>query len=127
MNSETYDRDQNGTSTYYQAIEIMVNTTGPYDLLSESNIDTYGCLYRHRFIPSEPTYYQLTCDDDGAGGSQFKLTYHLQAGVQYILVFTTFSSGSTGPFSIIGYGPDNVDFTPIGVLQTTSIRKWIIN
>jgi hypothetical protein len=54
-------------------------------------------------------------DDDGAGSGDrdFKLTATLQAGVTYILVFTTYSEGATTPYTLRASGPDDVYFNPI--------------
>jgi len=101
-----------GTEKNYQAFQIMVNTTGNYDLSSISEMDTYGCLYRGTFNPFDSTTNQLLCNDDSIG-TQFKLRYNLESGVLYTLIFTTYREGVTGPFTVVGSGPDTVNFIPI--------------
>lgn len=51
------------TDIYYQAIKVIVNTTGTYDLGSRSYIDAYGCLYEGNFNPSSQFTNQLLCND----------------------------------------------------------------
>ena len=106
-----YSRSENSTSThYYDAIQVIVNTTGTYNFTSSSNIDTYGFLYQGSFYPFEPSINLLVQDDDNAGNGQFKLSVFLQAGVPYTLVVTTFGERVTGEFSIIATGPSAVSF-----------------
>ncbi|CAF4217803.1 unnamed protein product [Rotaria sordida] len=105
---------------YYEAIQILVNTTGYYTFKSSSNLDAYGSLYQWEFDPSNPSRNLITQDDDSAGGRQFTFNAFLQAGVSYTLVFTTFGEGETGPFSVVATGPDTVHFTPSKIRQTTT-------
>ncbi len=114
------DEKYPGSNKYYEAIEIMVNTTDNYTFTSVENIDGFGYLYRLSFDPSNLSNNLIIQDDQSGGNNQFRFSALLEAGVSYILVFTTYQSGSTGPFSIVASGPDNVDFTPINTLQTTS-------
>lgn len=96
------------SNKYYQTIQINVNTSGYYDIRSLSNIDTYGCLYRGDYNPSS-SFNQITCNDDYIN-NQFRLASFLEAGVTYSLVFTTYQAGVTGSYSIVAYGPDEVEF-----------------
>jgi hypothetical protein len=111
-----------GTDKYYQAIQIMVNTTGTYTLSSISGMDSYGCLYQDTFNPFNLSTNQLLCNDDSVG-NQFKITYNLTVGVSYILIFTTYASNITGSFTVVGSGQDNVYFTSIYIQQTTTASE----
>jgi hypothetical protein len=105
---------------YYQAIEILVNTSGYYTFNSVENIDGLGYLYQSYFDPSNPTYNLLAQDDQSGGNNQFSFKANLQAGVSYTLVFTTYQEGVTGPYAIVASGPDEVEFNSIENFQTTS-------
>jgi hypothetical protein len=111
-----------GTNKFYQAIEIMVNTSGTYDLSSLSDMDTFGCLYQGTFNPLSQLTNQLSCNDD-SNGRQFRLTNYLEAGVRYTLLVTTYGTGVTGPFTIVGSGPDTIDFVPIYTTDVTETSK----
>jgi hypothetical protein len=102
---------------------VKVNTTGTYTFKSSSTIgDTFGYLYQGNFYPSYPSINIVTRDDDGAGNGQFQFTADLRSDITYILVFTTYSPGSTGSFSITASGPDNV-FDSIQTIQITTGKK----
>jgi len=138
LNSGMFSRaGGSGSNFYYEAIRINVNTAGTYTFISQANtsqsigdtteayiftspssisqgiMDTFGYIYEYNFYPSNPPVNLLTQDDDGAGILQFRLTALLQSDRPYVLVFTTFQGGITGPFSIVASGPDNVIFNPI--------------
>ncbi len=113
-NSSRYDRTNNFTSNYfYESIELNVNTTGYYRFVSQSNIDTYGYIYQGNFYPSNPSMDIHEEDDQSGGNNQFELIADLRSESKYILVVTTYIEDITGPFSIVAYGPDQVQFIPI--------------
>ncbi len=113
-NSSRYHRTINSTSNYfYESIELNVNTTGNYRFVSQSNIDTYGYIYRGNFYPSYPSMNILEEDDQNGGINQFQITVELRSESKYTLVVTTYIEDITGPFSILAYGPDQVQFIPI--------------
>jgi hypothetical protein len=112
------------TNKYYQAIEMLVNTSGYYDIRSLSNIDTYGCLYRGNYNPLDSSN-QIICNDDYLQ-NQFRLLYFLEAGVSYTLLFTTYGQGITGSYSVVAYGPDQVKFNPVGTFPTMMTSKSMI-
>ncbi|CAF3209397.1 unnamed protein product [Rotaria sp. Silwood2] len=95
-------------SKYYQAIQVIVYTSGTYSLASSSSMDTYGYLYGGTFDPFNTNYNLLAQNDDQGGNNQFQMIVDLQAGVPYTLVFTTYQENVIGPFSIIAAGPDYV-------------------
>lgn len=119
----TSNEEYIGQNKYYQSIQIMVNTSGNYIFTSIENIDDVGYLYQSNFDPSNPMNNLIVEDDQSDGNNQFSFSVDLQAGVPYTLVFTTYSQRVTGPFTIVASGPDNVNFTPINVLETTMIMS----
>ncbi|CAF1152441.1 unnamed protein product [Adineta steineri] len=54
-NSPTYYRDCQVPQCHYETLQIHVNTTGLYVLWSESNINTYGYIYKNDFNPLKPS------------------------------------------------------------------------
>lgn len=121
-NSERYP----GLNKHYQAIEIIVNTTGTYNIRSLSNIDTVGYLYKGQFDPSNVSLNLIADNDDYQGNNQFYISAYLQAGVRYTLIVTTYGQALiTGPFSVIVSGPDYVDFNQTDTVQTTYMSKEI--
>ncbi|CAF1265617.1 unnamed protein product [Adineta ricciae] len=121
-----YTRPGGSSGTYYEAIQLTVPTSGHYDLSSMSGIDTHGYLYNGTFYPSNPQLNLIAYNDDGAGGSQFKIPIYLEAGVPYTLVVTTHNPGSTGPFTVVGKGPSNIYFSQI-IYTTTTTRPIIVS
>jgi len=114
------------TNRYFASIDIMVNTTGYYTLTSLSQFDSYACLYQDYYNSSNSSSNQIICDDDSGGNYQFKFSVYLQSGIPYTLVFRTFSPGVTGEFTIVGTGPDQIDFSPTDSLEeitTTTTSK----
>jgi len=105
---------------YYEAIHIIVGTTGIYNLTSYSGMDTYGFLYNGTFNSSNPLENLISQDDETGGNNQFKLTLFLETGVLYTLVVSTYGPVTIGPFSVVASGPDDAYFIPINILQTTT-------
>jgi hypothetical protein len=126
VNDGRYNRLDGGSSGhYYEAIQVIVNRTGTYELTSASynNMDTHGFLYNGTFDPLSPSTNLIMRDDDGAGNGQFKLTAFLEAGVPYTLVVTTHQAGITGPYSVVATGPGDVEFIPIDPTSLTTTSK----
>ncbi|CAF3417508.1 unnamed protein product [Rotaria socialis] len=121
LSSERYPNQ----NKYYEAIEIIVNTTGTYSFRSSSQIDTMGYLYAGEFNPSNQNLNLLTQNDDYSTSNQFRLIAYLEAGVTYTLVVTTFGSDVRGAFTVIALGPSYVDFFPINVTDTTMIMPSV--
>jgi hypothetical protein len=112
VNSGTFARPYFNTANYYfHAIQTTIYTAGIYIFSSSSSIDTFGYLYESSFNPSYPSDNMITYDNDGAGDQQFQISRYLQSGRIYILVVTTYSSGTTGSFSIRATGPASLDLT----------------
>ncbi|CAF1625767.1 unnamed protein product [Rotaria magnacalcarata] len=105
-NSQKFARISGGVANYYyEAIRVIVNTSGNYNITSSSNIDTYGYLYASSFYPSNISLNLIPQDDGSGGNLQFKFTRFVDSSVVYILVATTYSGGVMAPFSIIVSGP----------------------
>jgi hypothetical protein len=111
------------TNKYFESINISVNTTGYYSLTSLSPLDSYACLYQDSFDSSNSSSNRRICDDQSGVNNQFKFSVYLQSGIPYTLVFTTFWQGDTGEFTIVGNGPDQIDFSPKDILETTTLGK----
>jgi len=120
MNSSTFTRNGGAGTFYFEAIHVTPKRTGNYTFRSYSTIDSYGYLYMNSFDPSNVTSNLLTYADDDENGTsdQFFISYTLQAGTTYILIFTTFDNGLTGPFSIVALGPAKVSFLRSNVMPT---------
>jgi hypothetical protein len=118
--SPTFVRPGGGSSSYYyQAVQVTVYTAGTYTFASTSTMDTYGYFYRDRVDPSYPSWNLITSDDDSGGQGQFRITVTLSYGQTYVLVVTTFSSSTTGSFSVIASGPASLGLTSITPTPTT--------
>lgn len=111
------------TGFLYKAIQVIVNTTGTYSLASVSDLDTNGYLYNDTFDPSNPSVNLIHQDDDNGGNRQFKITAFLQAGVPYTLVLSTQSTGYSGPFTIVGSGPGNVQYVTLNPMEITTTSE----
>ncbi|CAM4846590.1 unnamed protein product, partial [Rotaria magnacalcarata] len=109
-NSPTFSRDGTSGNWYYEAIQATPKRTGNYTFKSYSAIDSYGYLYANPFDPLNITSNLLvSSDDDETGiGDQFSMSYPLEAGANYNLIFTTFDRSLTGRFFIVVSGPARV-------------------
>lgn len=108
----TYTRPSGTNETYYyDTFNLMVYTTGVYAIGSNSNIDTYGCLYNGTFVPEIPVLNSMICVDDGDTGGQFRFEQHLRSNIVYTLVATTYIARQTGPYTIVVSGPTRVILT----------------
>ncbi|CAF2152042.1 unnamed protein product, partial [Rotaria magnacalcarata] len=109
-NSPTFSRDGTSGIWYYEAIQAIPKRTGNYTFKSYSAIDSYGYLFANPFDPLNITSNLLvSSDDDETGiGDQFSMSYPLEAGANYNLIFTTFDRSLTGRFFIVVSGPARV-------------------
>ena len=80
------------------------STTGVYTFESSNIIsgpnntcDPYGWLYNSS---STTNPNLLTYNDDGGTGSNFRITYHLQAGQKYYLKAGTYNNASEGRYTV---------------------------
>ncbi len=108
-----YYRDCEIPKCYYETLEINVNRTGSYVLWSESNMNTYGYIYKNDFNPLKP-FENLLLEHDGyCNEGQFKLFIDLEINTRYLLVVTTRRPNTKGNFSIFISGPKNVSLRHI--------------
>ncbi|CAF4554213.1 unnamed protein product [Rotaria socialis] len=123
-NSQTFARISGGVANYYyQAIRVIVNTSGNYNITSSSNVDTYGYLYATAFYPSNISLNLIAQDDDSGGSLQFEFGRFFNSSVVYILVATTYSGGVMAPFSIIVSGPSRVSLLYINTTSVTPMNS----
>ncbi|CAF1325561.1 unnamed protein product [Adineta steineri] len=106
-NSSTYSRRCSSSNSYYEAIQVNVRRSGLYTFFSQSNINTYGSIYKDYFNPSYPNENRLVYDDESCQEHQFTFTIALETSITYILIVTSFYSNKTGAFSIFVSGPDS--------------------
>jgi hypothetical protein len=103
--SPTFGRGGSSSSFYYKTYTFVAPSTGTANfevtnaVLSDEP-DTYMYLYRNSFNPLSPTTNLIAEDDDGGVGLYSLISQSITQGTTYILVFTTFSSGSTGSFNL---------------------------
>jgi len=97
-----------GTAVYHRPITFSVGTSGVYSMVMSSGLDGYYVLYQSSFNPASPLANVLQAVDD-VNGLNPAIFRSLSAGTQYILVATTFSNGTTGPFTdtLTGFGAIN--------------------
>jgi hypothetical protein len=110
-NSLMYYRDYKIPKCYYQALQMNVVKSGSYVLWSESNISTYGYIYKQNFDPVKPSRNLFLEHDGTCNQRQFKLMIDLKNDTQYVLVVTTYHSFEIGSFSVLISGPGSVSIT----------------
>jgi hypothetical protein len=106
--SPTYYRDCEVPKCHYETLEINVITTGVYVFWSESNIPTYGYIYKNDFNALKPFENLLLQHDGSCNDGQFKLIIDLEINTRYVLVVTTHRPNMIGNFSVFISGPKNV-------------------
>ncbi|CAF0858294.1 unnamed protein product [Adineta steineri] len=122
-NSSIYFHSCSKSSSYYEAIQVNVPRSGLYTVLSKSNMNTHGSIYKRSFDPSKPYENRLLEDDDSCSPYHFKLTIYLKTSITYILIVTTYDSNMTGAFSIFVSGPNNIDLK--NIVNTSSIIETV--
>ena len=89
-------------------MEIYVIRNGLYVLWSESNINTYGYIYKNDFNSLKPFENLLLQHNGYCNDGQFKLIIELEINTRYVLVVTTHRPNTIGDFSIFISGPQNI-------------------
>ncbi|CAF3370116.1 unnamed protein product [Rotaria sp. Silwood2] len=118
-----FTRQEGSDSYYFEEIKVIPKRKGNYTFKSNSALDSFGCLYAVPFDPLNVTSNLLACadDDDETGkDDQFSISYLLEAGRTYILVFTTFEPAVKGSFTITVLGPARVSLIKTPVKSTSS-------
>jgi hypothetical protein len=108
IDSPKYCRDYKLPNYYYQTLQINIMTTDSYTLWSESEIDTYGYIYKDDFDPLQPFGNLLFQHSGKCNQGQLKFIVNLQANTDYILLVTTYYPNITGNFTIFISGQNNV-------------------
>jgi hypothetical protein len=103
-----YYRDCEIPKCYYETLKMNVVKSGSYVLWSESNINTYGYIYKNNFDPLKPSENLLLEHNGTCNQEQFKLMIDLENDTQYVLVVTTYRPYTTGSFSVLISGAENV-------------------
>lgn len=80
---------ESGQTVYY---EFTPKITGEYRFYSKGSLDTYAYLY-------DSEQYQLTSNDDGGEGNNFRIVYDLTAGETYYIAVELYSG--TGSFTLV--------------------------
>ncbi|CAF1642009.1 unnamed protein product, partial [Adineta ricciae] len=106
--SPKYCRDYLTRSYYFETLQINVMKTDSYDIWSESEIETYGYLYKDDFDSLQP-FANLIAEHSGkCNNHQLKFNIHLRANTKYVLVVTTYHPNETGKFNILISGDNDV-------------------
>ncbi len=113
VDSPIYYRDCEVPQGYYEALEINVAKRGQHVIWSESNIDTYGYIYKNDFNSLKPFRNLLLEHNGDCNGGQFKLVINLEINTRYILIVTTHHPNITRNFSIFISGQSNVTINHI--------------
>ncbi|CAF0779514.1 unnamed protein product [Adineta steineri] len=125
-NNQIYYRDCDKRNFYYESIQLKVTESGYYTFRSSGDIDPYGSIYKNKFNPLDPSKNLLKTDDDSGSNTQFKLDIHLDVGMTYVLVVTTYESKETENFSIVVLGPNKVILqrlsTPVNIQLRYSLK-----
>ena len=89
---QTYDVNitKGGQIVYF---EFTPTTSGSFIIQSTGSVDTRGTLYNS-------TQSSLAENDDDGDGSNFKITYTMEAGTTYYVAAKIFSSSATGTFQV---------------------------
>ena len=95
----------------YEALELSIETTGYYRLLSNSSIGLRAYIYQDAFDPLNPSF-NLRAEKDGQLG--FRLTLFLRADKKYVLVVTSVTSNQSAAFSLVTAGPGDVSARRMG-------------
>lgn len=95
-----------GTAVSYDAYPFFVTGADTYSLQTLSAAfapgtadDTFIVLYQTAFNAAAPLTNVLQADDDAGPGSLSLITRALNPGIQYFLVFTSFSNGAFGNYT----------------------------
>lgn len=91
----------------YHRYSFVAPVSDRYRVFSEQDYDGYLLLYEGFFNPRRPSLNLLAFNDDFGGGFDpdgdppgvSRLSYDLEAGQRYIVVTTSFDSGSAGLFT----------------------------
>lgn len=105
ISSPTFTRPTTSSSSYYKAYTFEAPSTGiaNFEVINASlsdGTDTYLYLYQNSFDPLNPNTNLIASDDDSGVGLYSLISESITQGTTYILVFTIYSDGLTGTFSL---------------------------
>ncbi|CAF1225475.1 unnamed protein product, partial [Adineta ricciae] len=109
----TYARDicTKTSKYYYEALQMYVNESGFYTILSSSsNIDISSYIYKQKFYSVIPSVNLFSNEDNGCNGNPYQITVQLETNVPYILIVSTCVPKITGEFSVKVLGSSHVSF-----------------
>ena len=118
--SASFTRPGGSGSFFYESLEWNNAIGGFYNVTSSSSMSTYGYLYVYQFDSSNLNT-NLIASDGGTG--QFLISFTLQAGVRYILIFTTYYSSIKGVFLVSVSGPSRTSVFPTNVVSSSTPRS----
>lgn len=103
--SPTFMRPNTAVLTYYKAYNFISPSTGVanFEVINAAltdGADTYIYLYQNSFNPLNPGTNLIAADDDSGINLLSLISKSITQGTTYILVITTYDSGSTGTFSL---------------------------
>ena len=105
---------------------MQIIESGDYSLVSNSTIEIYCNLYENDFNPSHPFDNIYSNKDNNCYNNKYKFSNYLIKNRIYILVVSTYSSNTIGPYSIYVFGTDNVILTPISKSMLCIHYKLIV-
>ncbi len=120
-----------GTTVFYNTITFKVTTTGSYTFNQcAPTFDGFGTLHTSTFNPASPATNFLIANDDTNGnpncstgtnsGDDARIIFSLTAGIDYVLVTSSFDIGETGYFEWTYNGPG----TLVGQASATPTINW---
>lgn len=95
-------------------LSFTPSQSGVYMFQSKSGEDTYGYLY-------DSNGSRLSSDDDGGSGSNFMISYPLEAGMTYYLE-VRFYNNSSGTMPVICQQSPlvSLEFSPVSIVEKTN-------
>lgn len=90
---------------YYRLFNISVPSLGLYTIKTVGLMDTFGCLYRNQFDPTNSRDNLFSFDDQSGGNNQFAIITVLHPNTIYYLASSTNREDSVGSFKVTASGP----------------------
>jgi len=105
ISSPTFTRPNTAISAYYKTFTFQAPSTGlatieAINAVLSDGADTYLFLYQNSFNPLNPATNLIASDDDSGVGYLSLISSSITQGTTYVLVLSTYNSGSTGTFTL---------------------------